>query len=127
MQHDLNSVQSKLKRLKYENEKLFVDCQSLREANQEKLSTHSSLATGHSSHIPLVEFSQVSEAKQMIKRLTGDIDLVESCAGTLCNIFTHRFGKSRELATVMTQIRESNHAMREVCAATKFSVPDDKH
>jgi hypothetical protein len=77
-----------LKKLKYENEKLFVDCQSLREAHDHSLTKNR-------------EETDVEGARKMLKRLSGEVDLLESYSLSLSDLVQEKFGRSRELTIVL--------------------------
>jgi hypothetical protein len=62
----------------------------------------------------------------MLKRLSGEVDLLESYSLSLADLVQEKFGRSRELTSVLDKVVESSQIMREVCNATNLNVSQDK-
>lgn len=87
----LDTSQAALKKLKYENDKLFQE-------------------------------SSTNENKKMMKRVTSEVDVLESYHLSLADYVTQKAGKSRELTSVMAQLQESIKVVREICSESTHNV-----
>ena len=89
---------------------LFQDCQRLKE---EPSTTSSDLL-------------QIENTRKMLKRLTGEVDLVESYNLSLGDLVKVKTGGSRELQEILSQISGSTKIMRDLCCKTSHNVTQGK-
>ena len=61
-----------------------------------------------------------------MKRLTGDLELVETYQLSLGDIVRSKVGGSRELNDVLTQIQSQISGMREIFSETSLNVTQSK-
>ena len=102
---DLNLVQQKLKKLKYENEKLYQDCQKLRESEMKR-----------------GELKGLEVQKEKSKQLLSETDLIETYLMNLIDFIKTKIGPSKELSSINSLMHESLKTMRQLCSVNRGSV-----
>lgn len=108
---DLNLVQQKLKKLKYENEKLYQDCQKLRESEMKR-----------------GELKGLEVQKEKSKQLLSETDLIETYLMNLIDFIKTKIGPSKELSSINSLMHESLKTMRQICSVNRGSADsNDQH
>ena len=107
---DLNMVQQKLKKLKYENEKLYQDCQKLREQE-----------------IKRGEATSLEVSKEKSKQLLAETDLIETYQMNLIDFLKTKIGPSKELSSINSLMHESLKTIRLLCSVSRGSTDSNDH